>query len=175
MWILGETCPRFRVRTARGIVGPESLTGHWLILIHCSKPCVLGCSACTDCFDTVADQLTVEHCRLVVALDAPDANSRTEILALETGAQSPWQMGVWEYPERPTGDATRVAVVDPEGVIRALLEVPNHAPLTAILLMDLLRRAQRQSLEIDDNPSPRPVRECVGCVDWFDFDVLHRH
>lgn len=175
MWTLSEPCPKFRIRTANGVIDPESLTGHWLILIHCSRPCVRGCSACAHCFDDMTEQLIAQNCRLMVALDAPDRLVRTRVQQLDTGLRPPWQIGIWEYPERYTEEITHIAVLDPQGIVRALLEIPNDIPLTRVLLTDLLNRAQRQPTDLTVVDEPTHDSECVGCVDWFDFDVVHRH
>ena len=166
MITLGDNCPDFRIDMRGGVAGPPSLRGRWYALIHCDRPCMPGCEDCIAKFSALALALRQYQCRLVVALDTPEG---TMLLRPARCAESQWVLAHWRGP-RTSGDGpiASALIVDPDGKVRATLEVPDSESQNVVLLLDLVRRVQ-------DDPRlvhvavPDRTRESAGCVDWFDF------
>ena len=167
MWSIGAACPEFRVRTPAGAIGPADLRGAWLALLHCTRPCTAGCSRCLAGFGSLAARLAERGCRLVVALDEPDAALRALLGQLTPDRRAPLLIGTWETPEPRHAPCTRFAVVDPHGTVRGLLERPNAEPLAEGELLAAVDRA------VGRPRTPRrgtvSAAESFGCVDWFDY------
>jgi len=166
MTSLGKNCPDFQIDTRGGIAGPPAMRGKWYALVHCDRPCMPGCKDCEAKFATLAESLKAYQCHLVVALDASDG---TMLITPSSAEASEWTLAHWRGPR--TLGAEKVAsalIVDPDGKVRAALEIPDSASQNVVLLLDLVRHAQDEDTLVHAAPSGL-VREATGCVDWFDF------
>lgn len=173
MWAIDRACPEFRVRTPAGIVGPAQLRPAWIALLHCTRPCTAGCSACLDGFDRLAQRLGERGCRLVVALDEPDAQLRALLGQMSADVRAPVLIGTWETPEPQHTPATLFAVIDPAGLVRALLRGSNVAPLPEQALLGAVDQALGRT---PSAPAGHAVAaaDAFGCVAWFDYDTKER-
>jgi len=168
MWALGSACPQFRIRTPAGVVGPAELKPAWVALVHCTRPCTPGCSACLGGFDRLGRRLSERGCRLVVALDEPDAQLRALLGRLPADARAPVLIGTWETPEPQHTPTTLFAVIDPGGTVRASLQGSNAAPLPEQSLLDAVDHV------LGRPPAARgrdavAAADALGCVAWFDY------
>jgi len=170
MWTVGTSCPEFRVRTPAGVVGRDELRPAWIALLHCTRPCTKGCSACLAGFERLGRQVASRNCRLVVALDEPDAELRARLGQMPADLRAPVLMGTWETPEARHAPHTLFAVIDPAGTVRAVLEGSNATPLPAAALLEQLDQARGQSPVPSEWPAI-PTDDRYGCVEWFDYDT----
>jgi hypothetical protein len=170
MWAIDTACPEFRVRTPAGVVGPTELRPGWVALLHCTRPCTAGCSACLDGFDRLGQRLGERGCRLVVALDEPDAQLRALLGRMPGDARAPVLIGTWETPEPPHAPQTLFAVIDPTGTVRALLEGSNATPLPGRSLLEVVDRALGRAPAAAVGRAVAPA-DAFGCVAWFDYDA----
>jgi hypothetical protein len=174
MWAIGTACPEFRVRTPAGVVGPAELGPAWIALLHCTRPCTPGCSRCLIGFGELGRRLAERGCRLLVALDQPDAELRALLGQMPADLQAPVLIGTWETPEPPHAPSTLFAVIDAHGIVRAMVRGSNVQPLPVAELLGQVDRALgRPSVA----PAGRavPANESFGCVDWFEYDTSDRH
>lgn len=166
MTTLGENCPDFRIDTHGGIAGPPALRGQWYALVHCDRPCMPGCTDCIRKFSVLAESLKTYECQLVVALDTPQGTTLMPPAGLDPPS---WILAHWRGPRRSgTERVASALIVDPDGKVRATLEVPDTASLNVVLLLDLVRRARHEEALVHA-AAPGKSRESAGCVDWFDF------
>jgi len=170
MWVIGKACPEFRVRTPAGVVGPAELQPSWVALLHCTRPCTPGCRACLAGFGRLGGQLATRGCRLLVALDRPDAPLRELLAQLPADRQARVLIGTWETPAPAHAPSTLFAVIDPHRTVRGLLQGSNATPLPERTLLEQVDRARGRP------PAPAAGRagvadESLGCVDWFDYDT----
>lgn len=172
MWAVNAPCPEFRVRTPSGAVGRADFRGSWLALLHCTRPCTPGCGACLDRFRQLGGRLAERHCRLLVALDEPDAALRGLLGTTAAGAASPVVVGTWETPEPAQRASTLFAVIDPHGIVRELVRESNTTPLPESVLLDHVNRALGQP-PIEWHGRIPSAATTFGCVEWFDYDAQH--
>jgi hypothetical protein len=169
MYTVGSRCPEFHVRTASGLVGPEQFRGEWLGLLHCTRPCTPGCATCMQRFGSLALSLRERGCRLLVALDEPDAAIRSLIERRVDSPVSTWTLGKWEGPAAGPAGATRFIVVDKAGAVRAVAETPSSGPIRGRMLVDLVDRAcGRPAKAAREDRRPDAT---IGCVEWYDFEA----
>ncbi len=170
MWAIDAACPEFRVRTPAGVVGPGGLRPGWTALLHCTRPCTPGCSACVAGFDRLGRRLAERGCRLLVALDQPDAELRALLGQMPGDPRAQVLIGTWETPEPAHGPGTLFAIIDPRGTVRALLHRSNATPLPEEALLGEVDRALGRPSAA---PLARavPAAETFGCVDWFEYDT----
>lgn len=173
VWMVGEAVPDFRIRTPARTLGPEQLRGEWLALLHCTRPCVPGCATCMQRFAALAATLAARECRLVVALDEPDAAIDGLMARQASDPAATWIVGRWDSPPAGPAEATRFAVVDPRGVIRAVAESPNSGPIHGRMLLDLVDRAHGRA--VAPRAAEAHVDEAFGCVEWYEFDRRNSH
>jgi len=175
MWTINAPCPEFCVRTSHGLLGPGELLGSWAVLLHCSRPCVPGCSVCLERFRQLAVRLADRGLRLVVALDEPDEQLGALLLRTPTEARGPLVVGTWQGPPaQATAATTLLAVIDPSGLVRAVTQVPNVAPLPEAVLMDSVQRALGCSLADLPAAAAAARNETYGCVGWYDYGARPR-
>jgi hypothetical protein len=170
MWAINAPSPEFCVRTPQGLLGPGDLLGSWAVLLHCSRPCVPGCSVCIERFTQLGARLADRGLRLVVALDGPD--SQLDSVLKRRPAQAPGSLvvGAWQAPVPAAGAATTLfAVIDPNGFVRALTEVPNVAPLAEAVLMDSVDRVLGRSPGDSSTAPAAATGDAYGCVGWYDY------
>jgi hypothetical protein len=169
MYAIGNACPQFRVRTSSGALGPEDFRGEWLGILHCTRPCTPGCATCMQRFGSLALSLRARGCRLLVALDQPDAALKS-LMASGTGSPgATWVLGKWDWPAEEPAGTTRFVVVDPAGIVRAVSESASSGPIRGRMLLDLVDRACGRPVKAvghDQRADPT-----VGCVEWYDFDA----
>jgi hypothetical protein len=165
---LGKACPEFHVRTPNGTVGAADFRGEWLGILHCTRPCTPGCGTCMQGFDSLASRLRERGCRLLVALDEPDATIRA-LMARRAATPGPtWTLGTWEGPAERSAGTTRFIVVDQGGTVRAMAETPGSGPIRGQMLLDLVDRACGHPIEATVEQMRPDVT--LGCVEWFDFE-----
>jgi hypothetical protein len=170
MWAINEPSPDFCVQTPAGLLGPADLLGSWAVLLHCSRPCVSGCSVCLERFRRLALKLVNRGLRLVVALDEPDGSPRPLLRPPSAEASGSLVVGTWQAPRSAAGaHTTLLAVIDPGGLVRAVTQVPNVDPLPEAVLLDGVARALGRSPG-DLLTAPATARsEAYGCVGWYDY------
>lgn len=169
MYTVGQPCPRFRVRTPAGLIGPADFRGEWLGLLHCTRPCPPGCAACMQRFDSLALRLRDRGCRLLVALDEPDAAMAALMLCRAEVPGSTWVLGRWEGAAEGPGSATRFVVLDQHGTVKAVAETPASGPIRGQMLLDLVDRAcGRPAVTTSEELRGDAT---IGCVDWYDFEA----
>ena len=166
MWATDTACPEFRVRTPAGVVGPATLRPAWLALLHCTRPCTPGCSACLAGFGRLGRSLFERGCRLLVALDEPDAQLRALLGRMPPDAGAPVLIGTWETAEPAHGPTTLFAVIDPAGTVRALLTGTNATPLSEQTLLEQVDHALGRPPGTTARRAV-PAADAFGCVAWF--------
>jgi hypothetical protein len=169
MWAIGSACPDFRVRTPAGPLDPAALHGTWVALLHCTRPCTPGCGVCLERFGHLGARLTVRGCRLLVALDEPDAPLRARLGQQVADRQASVTFGTWETHEPPHRASTLFAVIDPDGIVRSLSDGPNATPLSERTILDAVDRALGRTLSPPRGTASPADR--LGCVEWFDYDA----
>jgi hypothetical protein len=173
MWAIGRRCPEFSVRTPAGVVGPADLRPAWLALLHCTRPCTPGCGGCLVGVRRLGRRLGQRGCRLLVALDRPDAELRALLARMPADRRAPVLVGSWETPEPRHAPSTLFAVIDPHGTLRAVLQQSNATPLPEGVLLEQVDRALGRPSAAAASRAVPPA-ECFGCVDWFDYDSSDR-
>lgn len=166
MWTLGSPVPEFSVRTPAGDVGPADFRGTWLALLHRSPPHAVDRAACLDRCDLLAHRLAERDCRLLVAIDPMDAESDACLACVHPDRSTGLLVGTWVARVPPPVHAPRLALVDPEGVLRAFEEAGDEH---AFAEWDLLAGVDRAlAATRSATLSPREP-EGFGCVEWFDY------
>ena len=171
MWLVGRPCPEFQVRTGTRAIDPTALRGRWAAVLHCARPCTPSCAACFDGWIALGERLGRRGCRLIVGLDAPDQGWPADVAERAAGPTGLVEAGTWEPMAAGRAATSLLALVDPGGIVRAVLERASPEPLSAAWLLEALDRVMAGHTELR---APPRERDCRGCVDWFDFERAPR-
>jgi len=138
--------------------------------LHCTRPCTPGCSKCLEGFAKLGGRLAERGCRLLVALDEPDAKLRSLLGQMPAAARPLVMVGTWETGEPAHEATTLFAVIDPYGTVRELTRGPNVAPIPESEIIDHVNRALGGP-RIELHKPAASAANGYGCVEWFDYDA----
>jgi hypothetical protein len=167
-WSVGQPAPPFDIGATHGSVGPQDFRNEWLIVLHCRSWRGAACSTCAGNFDALSLQLLARRCHLLVAVDKLAAEDPLPNEGPSKYARRNWTLGQWLAPIDQLHGNTQVAVIDPAGIVRALGESVEAAPLRWQWLLSMIDSAQGRTVA----PVPQHGDPAVayGCVDWFEYD-----
>jgi hypothetical protein len=176
-FVVGAAAPDFCVVTSRGARTPADCAGQWLAFVHCTVPCENGCNVCLKGLRFAAEWFRAARCRVLVAVD----QSSLTIAAPKGGAcvqEEPpetVEFGVCEPLPPAEGAApivgqTTIAIIDPQGVVRALSRFPTSRPILAEEILSLFDHARGPGGSAVRASRALTEPNCYGCVDWFPYD-----
>jgi hypothetical protein len=65
-------------------------------------------------------------------------------------------------------------LIDPQGTVRAAIEMPNLAPLPEAVIRECVDRALQGGWSDSLRPGAHRSSDTYGCVGWFNYDTPNR-